>query len=193
MKAMIGTEQRPAPRRFGPDWILGGVGVSCALASASFAAYMIVVGPGAHGPGGNPDFGIFARYDTRPREGVAPSTGDAPVAASPGEKTRRPDGDPPIDFAPTGSITDERSSLYGQDQVPTAPDQSKWLRGYTVRDVFDGMALVEARSALQLVEPGTMLQGVGQVTAIERQSGTWVVVTTGGRIGSPMARQASPG
>ncbi len=181
MRVIAGPERPLAPQRLGTDWIWGGLGLGCALASASFAFYMAAVGPPAHGPGGDPDFGIFARADGRSRDQVAPAETGGPPAA--GEAPAQPGRAPGIDLTPTGSIADARSSLYGPDHAGAGREQPAWLRDYAVRDVFDGKALVEARSTLQLVEPGTVLEGVGRVTAIERQDGAWVVVTTGGTIG----------
>ena len=56
------------------------------------------------------------------------------------------------------------------------------LPGFTVRDVFDGHALVESRSSLSVVKPGSVLDGAGQVLSIERRGDLWVVLTDKGLI-----------
>ena len=54
---------------------------------------------------------------------------------------------------------------------------------WVVRDVYDGMALVEARrGGLREVEPGAFLPGAGQVRSIERRGRGWVVLTSRGVI-----------
>ena len=56
------------------------------------------------------------------------------------------------------------------------------LRGYVLRDVFEGVALVEGNDGIRAVKPGFTLPEGNKVTAIERLGGKWVVVTTGGII-----------
>jgi hypothetical protein len=56
------------------------------------------------------------------------------------------------------------------------------LEGWTVRDVFNGGALVEGRAGIFEVYAGDPLPGVGRVDAIRRQDGRWVVVTSRGLI-----------
>lgn len=59
------------------------------------------------------------------------------------------------------------------------------LEGWTLREVYDGMALVEGRNnRLHEVAPGGTLPGVGRVDAIERRGKVWVVVTEKGVIGT---------
>ena len=54
--------------------------------------------------------------------------------------------------------------------------------GYVLRDVRDGVALLEGRSGLRAVMPGDMVPGAGTVRAIERRGAQWVVVTSIGVI-----------
>jgi hypothetical protein len=61
------------------------------------------------------------------------------------------------------------------------PD-AKALRGYVLRDVFRGGALVESRYGLMEVFPGVQLPGAGRVRSVEKRDGRWVVVTTAGLI-----------
>lgn len=76
----------------------------------------------------------------------------------------------------------------GVTQVAAAPgnalpDKAVTVGGWVLRDVYDGMALVEARGGgLREVEPGEYLPGAGQVRSIERRGRGWVVMTSRGVI-----------
>jgi hypothetical protein len=70
----------------------------------------------------------------------------------------------------TGSIVEK------QEQRPPI------LEGWILRDIFNGRAMVEGRSGLYEVGPGSTLPGVGKVEAVKRQDGRWVVVTGKGLI-----------
>ena len=57
------------------------------------------------------------------------------------------------------------------------------LGNWTVRDVYDGIALVEARQGgVREVSPGEFLPGAGEVRSIERRGRAWIVVTSRGII-----------
>ena len=173
-------------RRALTDRLWGGVGFTAAAASAGFAVYMVVVGPGLGHH--RSDFGLFATL-THPQ--VSDAQALPPFHGAPSH-ARAPGADPvpsataasgPIDFAPTGTVTpadDKRPA------DPTAKDPGQTgavtLPGFVLRDVFDGKALVESRSALTLVAPGSTLEGAGQVLSIERRGESWVVTTTTGII-----------
>ncbi len=58
------------------------------------------------------------------------------------------------------------------------------LRGWRVRDVFDGMALIQGRLGVIEVAPGDILPGLGEIRSVERQRGQWVVLTSRGVITS---------
>ena len=70
----------------------------------------------------------------------------------------------------TGSIVEK------QEQRPPI------LEGWVLRDIFNGRAMVEGRSGLYEIGPGSTLPGVGRVEAVKRQDGRWVVVTAKGLI-----------
>ena len=55
---------------------------------------------------------------------------------------------------------------------------------YVLRDVHDGVAVVEDRTGLHEVVPGEVLAGIGRVESIERRGRRWVVVTSNGLIDS---------
>jgi len=54
--------------------------------------------------------------------------------------------------------------------------------GYVLRDVREGVAVLEGRSGLREVAPGDVIPGAGRVRAIERRGQEWVVVTSIGVI-----------
>ena len=57
------------------------------------------------------------------------------------------------------------------------------LGNWIVRDVYDGIALVEGREGgVREVAPGEFLPGAGEVRSIQRRGRTWIVVTSRGII-----------
>lgn len=60
--------------------------------------------------------------------------------------------------------------------------EAKAIRGYVLREVFRGGALVESRYGMMEVFPGAQLPGAGRVRSVEKRDGRWVVVTTAGLI-----------
>ena len=59
---------------------------------------------------------------------------------------------------------------------------AKPIGDYTLREVQDGIALVQGRGGLYEVGPGDRLPGAGKVLGIEKIGRKWVVVTESGRI-----------
>jgi hypothetical protein len=162
-----------------PDWLWGGLGVTIAGASASFAAYMIVTAPGP-GPGSK-DFGVFAHFD---RRNIQPTATAAvlPQSTPPLDVALAPPPAGGIDPEPTGSIKPDGAP---DDRMSTVPRTAATtpLRDFVVRDVFGNKALIEHRQKLSLVRPGSILDGAGKVLAIERRGDSWVVTTAAGVIG----------
>jgi peptidoglycan hydrolase-like protein with peptidoglycan-binding domain len=56
------------------------------------------------------------------------------------------------------------------------------IKQWTVREVLNGMALLEGPRGLVGVSPGQTLPGIGRVESIVRQGGRWVVATSNGVI-----------
>ena len=63
-----------------------------------------------------------------------------------------------------------------------AADAAKPIGDYTLREVQDGIALVQGRGGLYEVGPGDRLPGAGKVLAVEKIGRKWIVVTESGRI-----------
>ncbi len=176
-------------RRLSTDWAWGGMGVTLATASASFAGYMIVTAPAEVTGFGSRDFNVFVQFDRRrpalaalhapPLGGMpaaAPSSSDEPPPDTMRAALRTPPASPDIDLAPTGSIPREPS--VGRE--PHAPGS---LAEFRLRNVVGDHAIIEHHSSLTLVRPGSLLAGAGEVLSIERQGGGWIVRTTSGVIG----------
>ncbi len=62
------------------------------------------------------------------------------------------------------------------------------IRSWVVREVYDGIALVEGADGPVEVAPGELLPGAGRVKSIERSGRGWVVVTSRGVIDSARGR-----
>ncbi|MHB8884246.1 MAG: hypothetical protein ACYC5H_03980 [Methylovirgula sp.] len=59
-----------------------------------------------------------------------------------------------------------------------------FLSNWVVRDVYQGVALVEGPAGAIEVTRGELIPGAGRVEAIERKNGGWIVVTSRGVMGS---------
>ena len=62
------------------------------------------------------------------------------------------------------------------------PKKPPILEGWALRDIQNGIALVQGPQGLFDVEPGDPLPGLNRVEAIRREGGRWVVVTKKGLI-----------
>lgn len=92
---------------------------------------------------------------------------------------------------PTGTIAPAVKPVAPQPIVQGAstqvPDKAlprpAVIGNWVVRDVYDGIALVEGRSGgIREVTPGEFLPGAGEVRSIERRGRAWIVVTSRGII-----------
>jgi hypothetical protein len=65
-----------------------------------------------------------------------------------------------------------------------APAEStpKLITNWVVRDVHDGIALVESPRGSIEVAPGEIIPGAGTVESIEWRGGGWIVITSRGLI-----------
>jgi hypothetical protein len=68
--------------------------------------------------------------------------------------------------------------------APVEPQKKppQYLTNWVVRDVYDGIALVESPEGAIEVMPGDMIPGAGMVKSIERRNGGWIVVTSRGLV-----------
>lgn len=77
----------------------------------------------------------------------------------------------------TGSIASKQAAL-----APKQQDKPPVVSGWVIREVYDGVAMIESRYGLYEVPPGANLPGIGRVETIRRQDGRWVAVTPKGLI-----------
>ena len=165
------------------DWLWHGLGVGAATASAGFATYALAFSTGQVVPSGN--FNLFSRSDHPYQAAGAQHTEPKGDGAAPGRSETADRGG--VDFAPTGSVAGP-SAAPGGAAGPDAAARSRRvaegpaLPNFTLRDVFDGKALVESRSSLSVVKPGSVLDGAGEVLSIEKRGERWVVLTQNGVI-----------
>jgi hypothetical protein len=172
------------PDRTAGDLAIGFAGVSAATVSATFAAYMIAAAPRGPDPKASGEFGIFAAFDHRPRYRRLAPQQDALASspeASPPESTPQPFAGP-VDYTPTGSIDPRSSASNAAAGLGRGEQARAILQDFSVRDVFDGKALVETRNQLRLVKPGSELEGAGTVLSIRKGEKGWAVETSGGTI-----------
>ena len=100
---------------------------------------------------------------------AAPASTATPTSAAP---TPPPKPTAGLDVTQTGSLAEQK------------PDPRRQVvDAYVLRDVDDGMALVEARNGRFFeVAPGMSLPGLGRVEGIERRGRQWVVLTPKGMV-----------
>jgi hypothetical protein len=88
----------------------------------------------------------------------------------------------------TGSVPDQSEggkSEQPKTEQPKSEAKVTPIEGWVLREVYDGVALIEGRNKRLLeIAPGQSLAGVGRVESIERRGRSWVVVTTRGIITS---------
>lgn len=148
-------------------------GIMMAVASASFATYMVASDHSHPRFNGADHLMIFAQ----PGHGL-----DQPlIARVPGAPD---DGDRGIDYTATGAIPGGSDDSQGPRYVlPSinAPEEII-LKDFTLRGVSGNIAIVDGPDGLYRLETGSALPGGGRVLSIEWRKGTFVVVTTRGII-----------
>lgn len=150
-------------------------GVMAAVASASFATYMVAT------PNHNPVFNgvehlmIFAQ----------PNRGSMQQLIA---RVPKPADDQGIDFTATGTIPNEGKAPPSPDYtLPAIHSAERVLSEFTLRGVSGNSAMVEDADGVYRVEIGSALPGGARVIAIEWRQGRFVVLTTRGVI-----REAQP-
>jgi hypothetical protein len=121
----------------------------------------------------NADFG--ARLEKLEKKAVTPVVASltpaqpAPAAVPPKQTTT-----PPLPPIAPGVSKETTGSI--------APPPQKPIRGWIVREVHGGMAVVEGPNGYRQIGPGDFLPGAGRVERIERRGRDWAVVTNQGYI-----------
>jgi hypothetical protein len=106
----------------------------------------------------------------------------APAASAAPAAPATPAVDPALR---TGSIPEQNTAEGGKPEQPKNEAKATPIEGWVLREVYDGVALIEGRNRRLLeIAPGQSLSGIGRVESIERRGRSWVVVTTRGVITS---------
>jgi hypothetical protein len=82
----------------------------------------------------------------------------------------------------TGSISPAATATPAAAAPKTEVARLPTVEGWVLRDVANGVALIEGRRGMFEVYAGDPIPGLGRVDAIRRQDGRWVVVTGKGLI-----------
>ena len=107
-----------------------------------------------------------APVQTRPSPPVQAHASPIPVpVARPASATR------------VASLEDARRDDAHKDE---APAKAAILPGWVVREVYQGVALIEGRRGALEVVPGVSIPGAGVVKSIDRHGNAWTVTTTKG-------------
>jgi hypothetical protein len=85
--------------------------------------------------------------------------------------------------APKQSALVARAEPSAMNEATRPGAQGPALRGFSIVDVRDGVAVINNRYGWQRVAPGDLVPGAGRVLRIERRGGDWFVVTSLGTIG----------
>jgi hypothetical protein len=70
----------------------------------------------------------------------------------------------------------------GPRLTPFPETRPATIDGWSVRDVYGGVAVLAGTDGVWTVKPGDHVPGVGRIDSITRWGGRWIVVTTGGLI-----------
>ncbi|HTV32582.1 MAG TPA: hypothetical protein VME69_05705 [Methylocella sp.] len=97
---------------------------------------------------------------------------------------------PPSPAKDSGAPANTAKQLHAAAAKPVAPEPASGERhpqlisNWVVRDVYDGVALVESPHGAIEVIPGETIPGAGVVKSIERRGGGWIVITSRGVVDS---------
>ncbi|MFE1602408.1 hypothetical protein [Methylobacterium sp. ID0610] len=134
-----------------------GLVVGLGVATTGFAAYTVVGGPPA--------------MSVAP---IVPATGGV-MAWKRGVTPEGPAPQPDLDPLITGSLPDAAATAAGSPG-PAKPEPAG--RGYSVKGVLGGVALLDGPGGLRQVVPGTDLPGAGRVLSILPSGSGWIIVTS---------------
>jgi uncharacterized protein YidB (DUF937 family) len=108
---------------------------------------------------------------------------------------------PPLENAHGQRKIGGRGDAFDPSQNPTAPgvprplgslapaaSTPQLITNWVVRNVYDGIALVDGPRGSIEVAPGEIIPGAGMVKSIERRGGGWIVITSRGLIDSARDR-----
>ena len=152
---------------------------------------------------------VIERLDRIERQIAAPTvTASLGPAAAPGAAAARKQAQavvapakPPLGIAQGQKKMGGRGDAFDPSQNPNAPgvprplgslapatSTPQLITSWVVRDVYNGIALVESPRGSIEVAPGEIVPGAGRVKSIERRGGGWIVITSRGLIDSARDR-----
>jgi hypothetical protein len=111
--------------------------------------------------------------DTLSTASIAPATPKSVAVALP---PVRPATIKPV---PEAAAETKKPTVVAEAEPPKKPVT---ITDWVVRDVYDGVAIVEGRRGPMQVVPGTAIPGAGVVKSIERHGAGWTVTTSKGQI-----------
>jgi hypothetical protein len=83
---------------------------------------------------------------------------------------------------PAAAVQPSVSVAKAKGAAKPAPQEPKKVEHWFVREVVDGIAVLEGPSGLIEVSIGDLVPGLGRVEAISERDGTWVIATNKGAI-----------
>ena len=117
----------------------------------------------------------------------AASVQRAPRARKPAQTVATPPK-PPAEYARGERMEGGRWDAFEPSQFPAGPgmrrSRPQLMTNWIVRDVYDGIALVESPQGAVEVAPGEVIPGAGRVISIERRGAGWIVITNRGLVDS---------
>jgi hypothetical protein len=126
---------------------------------------------------------IVERLDRMEKQAVAGHVKPA-TAASAAEAPLRTGSIPEQKPVPPSDVGRSEQAK-AEARAEAKPEPKPAIEGWVLREVYDGVALIEGRNKRLLeVAPGQSLTGIGRVEAIEKRGRSWVVVTNRGIITS---------
>src|SRR3984893_5001364 len=146
---------------------------------------------------------VIERLDRIEHQIAAPlATASLGAASAPGKAAAQKQAQiavapakPPLEHAYGQRNIGGPGDAFDPAQNPTAPGAPRPLgslapaastpqliKNWVVRDVHDGIALVESPRGSIEVAPGEIIPGAGTVKSIERRGGGWIVITSRGLI-----------
>lgn len=126
---------------------------------------------------------IAVRLDRLEKQASAAAAGSQASLAASVSRAQPLPLSKPVAAVVSPSVRGGVTQVAGTPAEAALPEKPATVGGWVLRDVYDGMALVEGRGGgLREVEPGEYLPGAGQVRSIERRGRSWVVLTSRGVI-----------
>jgi hypothetical protein len=173
-RLVTGTSEAAGEGRGRSDLTIAALGITLALICALFPWYIFFnqeqfgVRAMKFEGGGTPSSGPKAVGPQPQRVGAPMSVEDLPVDS--------------LDLFATGTVRDNSN---GDDPPPPGLDEQPFpaeIPRFRLVHVANGRAMIEDDAGLWIVQPGSQLPDSSTVTAIERRSGKWVLVTSAERV-----------